>query len=208
MLREPPPRSGFFDRQQIEAVLARLPKPLRPVVEFAYITGWRLHSEILPLEWRQVDFHVGEVKLEAGRTKNGEPRTFPMTADLRKLLKARQAEHERLKRQGRITPLVFFRLVAKGRGGVKQPKQIRAFGKARKAACLAAGCPGRIPHDLRRSAVRNFVRAGLSEHVAMKLSGHLTPSVFRRYDIVSAADMREAAGKLDRSVQATAVTAR
>ena len=51
------------------------------------------------------------------------------------------------------------------------------------------GLPGRIPHDLRRSAVRSFVRAGLSEHVAMRLSGHLTASVFRRYDVVSEDDL-------------------
>jgi integrase len=57
-----------------------------------------------------------------------------------------------------IVPWVFFRMVAKGRGGEKRPKPIRAFGKAWKSACRAAGCPGRIPHDLRRTAVRNFVR--------------------------------------------------
>jgi putative PIN family toxin of toxin-antitoxin system len=118
-------------------------------------------------------------------------------ADLRALLEKRQVEHERVRRLGHITPLVFFRMVAKGRGGEKQPKPIKAFAKAWRQVCTRAGLPGRIPHDLRRSAVRNFVRAGISEHIAMKLSGHLTSSVFRRYDIVSESDLRYAANALD-----------
>lgn len=88
-------------------------------------------------------------------------------------------------------------MVAKGRGGNLEPKPILSLNKAWKAACVAAGCPGRIPHDLRRSAVRNLVRAGVSQTVAMKLTGHKTDSVFRRYDIVSPEDLRDAARKLD-----------
>lgn len=88
-------------------------------------------------------------------------------------------------------------MVAESRGGEKKPQQILALTKAWKAACLKAGCPGRIPHDLQRTAVRNMVRAGIPESVAMKMSGHKTRSVFERYNITSPSDLREAARKLD-----------
>jgi integrase len=72
MLREDNVRVGFFERQQYEAVLAHLPAGMRPAVTFAYVTGWRINSEVLPLQWRQVDPRVGEVRLDPGTTKNRE----------------------------------------------------------------------------------------------------------------------------------------
>ena len=89
-------------------------------------------------------------------------------------------------------------MVAPGCKGVKRPKAITSLGKAFKTSCRKAGCPGRTPHDLRRTAVRDFVREGLPQTVAMKLTGHLTDSVFRRYDIVSRNDLRVAAERLAR----------
>ena len=69
---------------------------------------------------------------------------------------------------------------------------------------IAAGCPGRIPHDFRRTAVRNLVRAGVPERVAMQMTGHKTRAVFERYNIVSSGDLREAAQRLDRFASTTA----
>lgn len=197
MLEESAPRSGFFEPEQVASVLAHLPADIRPVITFAYLTGWRIASEVLPLEWRQIDFAAAEVRLEPGTTKNKKGRTFPFTAELRDVLDAQHAEHERLKKAGHIFPNVFWRMVADKRGGAKHPKPIISFGKVWRIACRAAGCPGRIPHDLRRSAIRNCVRNGNSENVAMKLSGHKTRSVFDRYDIVSGDDLREAAIKMN-----------
>lgn len=204
MLREAPARAGFFEPEQYRSVLAHLPAEVQPVITFAYITGWRMAAEILPLEWRQVDFGAGEVRLDAGTTKNREGRVFPFTAALRTMLKAQHAEHLRLKKAGQIEPWVFFRMVAEGRGGEKKPQPIVSLNKAWKAACRAAGCPGRIPHDMRRSAVRNLVRAGISERVAMQMTGHKTRSVFERYNITSPGDLRDAARLLDSVAQRTA----
>lgn len=207
MLREAPARAGFFERQQYESVLAHLPTYIQPVVTFAYITGWRIADEVLPLEWRQVDFEAGEIRLDAGTTKNDEGRVFPFTTDLRRLLEAQHDEHERLKRTGQIVPWVFCRMVAKGRGGPLEPRRMQGFGTSWKTACRAAGCPGRIPHDLRRTAVRNLVRAGIPESVAMKLTGHKTRSVFEPYNITSPGDLRDAARRLDDVSRQRTVTA-
>jgi integrase len=196
MLEERNTRKGFFEPEMLCGVLAHLPESLRPVIEFAYITGWRIPSEVLTLEWRQVDFKAGEIRLDPETTKNREGRVFPMTDDLRELLEVRHTEYLRLKLKGQIVPWVFFRMVATKRGGPEEPRPIRAFIKAWAAACRAAGCPGRIPHDLRRTAVRNVVRRGVSERVAMQLAGHKTRSVFDRYNIVSSGDLRTAAAQL------------
>jgi integrase len=205
MLRENNARTGFFEADQLASVLAHLPAPIQPVIRFAAITGWRIADEVLPLEWRQVDFAAGEVRLDVGTTsegrvfttKNDEGRVFPITEELRAVLEAQHAEHLRLKQTGQIAPWVFVRLVAKGRGGATSPKRIRAFNKAWKAACTAAGAPDRIPHDLRRTAVRNLVRAGIPERVAMMMTGHKTRSVFERDNIVSSGDLKAAARSMD-----------
>ncbi len=189
MLNEPPPRSGFFERERFEAVCRHLSDDLRAVVRFAYVTGWRVPSEVLPLQWRLVDFEAGCVRLDPGPTKNGDGRLFPFIPELRSLLEAqRERTHQIEREQGRIVPHVFHRDGA----------PILWFRDTWKNACAAAGCPDRIVHDFRRTAVRNLVRAGIPERVAMQMTGHKTRSVFERYNIVSEGDLREAAEKLSR----------
>ena len=188
MLKEAAARRGFFEQEQVKAVLAHLPEPLRRVVEFAYITGWRVSSEILALEWRQVDFPAGEVRLYAGTTKNGEGRVFPMTARLKSLLEEqRQATKQIERERGKIVSLVFHR-----RG-----ERIVSLKKVFATACRLSGCPGRIPHDFRRTAVRNLERAGVPRSVAMAMVGHKTEAIYRRYAIVDSVALRDAATRLD-----------
>ena len=144
-------------------------------------------SEVLTLEWRQVDLTAGYVRLDPGTTKNEDGRVFPMTRELRRLFEAQKVHTEgEARRQGIIIPRVFHR----------DGKPVKDFRGAWRSACKAAGCPGRIPHDFRRTAVRNLVRAGVPERVAMQLTGHRTRSVFERYNIVSETDLREAALRL------------
>lgn len=201
MLREDNVRVGFFEREQYEAVLAHLPEGMRPVVTFAYVTGWRINSEVLTLQWRQVDLRVGEVRLHPGTTKNREGRVFYLTPELHQLLKGQRAAADDIQRQNAmIVQHVFFHraLTKAGELGYLAGRPISqdGFYHAWQRARTAAGCPGSIPHDFRRTAIRNMVRAGIPERVAMKLSGHRTRSVFDRYNVVSDGDLREAAHRL------------
>ena len=195
-------RQGFFEWEDLQAVLAQLPTELRPPILFAYHTGWRI-GEILSLTWRQVDFAAGTVRLEPGTTKNGKGRTFPFTAlpVLQALIKEQRAVTDAVQREiGAVVPWVFHR----------DGRQIRTYRRAWTAAIDRAAHAGegtlrkvvrpqligRIVHDLRRTAVRNFERAGVPRSVGMKLTGHLTESVYNRYAIVSESDLREGVGKL------------
>ena len=195
MLKENNIRKGFFEPEQFQSVKNHLPVHMQGVVAFAYVTGWRTPSEILPLEWRQVDMKAGEVRLDAGTTKNGEGRVFPFTTELRRILEDQEKVADTLKReQGVIARHVFCYT-----NGKKTGKRVTesGFDKAWRKARVEAGCPGRIPHDFRRTAVRNLVRAAVPERVAMQLTGHKTRAIFERYNIVSSGDLRDAARRLD-----------
>lgn len=190
LLPEDNVRTGFFEREQFAGLRSHLTPAVQAVVTFAYITGWRIASEVLPLQWRNVDLEAGTVRLDPGTTKNGEGRVIFLTADLRTLLQGQKTLHDALKQKGVICPWVFHR----------NGKRIRSIRQIWASAAKRAGCPGRIPHDLRRTAVRNLVRAGVPERVSMTITGHKTRSVFERYNIVSASDLEDAARRLDESM--------
>jgi integrase len=84
MLAEHNVRRGFLEPAQFALVKAELPVALQPILQFAYLTGWRLRSEVMPLEWRNVDWQGRTVRLDPGTTKSGEGRTFPFTRALGK----------------------------------------------------------------------------------------------------------------------------
>ena len=187
MLAEATPRQGFVEQADFSRLLSHLSADLRAPLEAAYITGWRLASEIFTRRWKHVDFKAGWLRLEPGETKNGDGRMFPLTPELRAVLERQRDLTEALQRkQGRIIPWIFHRC----------GEPIRQIQKNWDQATLAAGLKGLIPHDLRRTAVRNLERAGVPRSAAMKLVGHKTESVYRRYAITDEAMLQEAGAKL------------
>ncbi len=189
MLPEDNVREGFFEADQFAALVSHLPLPLRGPVTMAYFCGWRIHSEILTLEWPQVDRKNKNIRLRPEQSKNGEGRDLPygLLPAIDQVIEEAAQERQALIEDGRICPYVFSR---------HNGKPIKNIRGAWKAACRKAEIPDLLPHDLRRSAVRNLVRAGVSEKISMAISGHKTRSVFDRYDITDETDVKQALGKL------------
>ena len=187
MLQENNTRKGFFEPEQFGAVLEHLPQYLRPVFQVAYMTGWRVPSEILTRKWQHVDLVANWLRLDPGESKNGEGRMFPLTPELRSIFSQQLNQTRVLERAiDRVIPWVFHR----------NGRPIKDYYGAWDEACRLAGLPDRIAHDLRRTAVRNLERAGVPRSAAMRMTGHKTESVYRRYAIVDEAMLREGADKL------------
>jgi integrase len=173
---------------------------MRALLEVAYTYGWR-RGEMLGLQVRQVDLHARTIRLDPGTTKNGEGREVVMTPEVEELLRAAVMNKK-------PTDCVFTR---------EDGKPIKDFRGAWRNLCVRAGtgrwecrkcgaalaevgceCSGvrkyvgLIPHDFRRSAAKAARRAGVPESVIMAMGGWKTPSMFRRYAIVSSADQRAA----------------
>jgi integrase len=197
--KEAAPRAGFFEADAFRAVRAHLPPDLQVAVTIAYTFGWRMQSEVLPLEARQLDLAAGTVRLDPGTTKNDEGRVVYLTPELRELLTAHVERVQALSRElERVVPWLFPHFAKPHRGS-----QRRDFRKAWKTACTDAGYPGMLRHDFRRTAVRNMVNRSIPERVAMTITGHKTRAVFDRYHIVSPADLQEASRKLAEPTSAT-----
>ncbi len=181
MLREDNVRQGFFEKDEFEKVAAALPVAVAEVARFAYLSGWR-KGEILGLTWENVDRASGEVRIAT--SKNGHGRLLPLTGALKDLIERRWQAREYLSREKltAISPHVFH----------ERGVPVGDFRKAWASACEAASVPGKLFHDLRRTAVRNMIRAGVPQTVAMSLSGHRTIAMFNRYNIASQDDKRAA----------------
>jgi len=190
-LKEDNVRKGFFEHEEYLAMLREVPEYLRPVLAFAYHTGCR-RGEILALQWEQIDLGERIVRLEVGETKNDQGRIIPMAPELFEMLAMQKARRDQ---EYPACSWVFF----------NDGEPIRNFRNAWEAACQRAGLwigdeetghPTKLFHDLRRTGVRNLVRAGVPEAVAMRISGHKTRAIFDRYNIVTESDLKDAARKL------------
>jgi integrase len=175
-------RKGFVEDSQYTAMAkacAEIGLWLRGLFECGYTYGWRI-SELLGLRVNQINVVAGTILLNPGETKNDEARLVKMSAGVKVLLTALIAG----KQPG---DFVFTR----------EGEVVRDFRMAWETVTTAAGVPDLLFHDLRRTAVRNMVRAGIPERVAMSISGHKTRSVFERYNIVSERDLDDAVRKLE-----------
>lgn len=190
LLAENNVRQGFVEPADFEKIVAVRPEHLRDFMRFAYSTGWR-RGEISGLQWSSVNRQTKTIFL--GRSKNGEPRILPLVGELEPIIERRWQVRSIQDENGSttLTTYVFHR----GDG--------RPIGDTRKswrAACTKFGSPNILVHDLRRSAVRNFDKNGVSQIVGMMISGHKTASVYKRYRIVPENDRRDALQKVEEAI--------
>ncbi len=173
-------RQGFFEKDEVNRVIGLLRTAHGEAVRFAYLSGWR-RGEVLPLRWEQIDRSAREARLYT--SKNGHPRVLPLEGELWAVIERCWSQREFQTANGSaISPLVFH----------DNGRILGDFRKRWATACDDAKVSGRLFHDLRRSAVRDMIRSGVPQSVAMSISGHRSTAIFLRYDIASDADRREA----------------
>ncbi len=188
-LRENNVRKGFFEYWEFVALRDNLPEYLKGLVTFAYKMGWR-YGEIIELTWDRVDMINGIVRLEAGETKNDAARTVYLDDELKEVFRKQLKAH-----RGPKPPIPY---VFPNRFGTDK---ISRIDRAWATACEEAGIGKRLFHDFRRTAVRNMVRSGTPETVAMRISGHKDRRIFERYNIVSEKDLQDAAWRQEKYLQ-------
>jgi integrase len=178
-------RQGFVERGEFEAILKNLQDPdVQDFCEWFWWTGMR-PGEIRSLEWNAFDKETGTLRLHAKDAKTGYGRVIALEGPLRAIIE------RRLKARRLDCPVIFHR----------QGRPMGEFRKRWKRACAAAGVPTRLLYDLRRTAVRNMIRAGVDPAVAMRISGHRTRAIFDRYNIIDERDLREAMAKTSAYVE-------
>jgi integrase len=171
-------REGFLGVADFAATLADIKdEDTRDIVAFVYNSGWR-SGEGKKLEWDRVNTTDIDWALTLPRknSKNKKPRTLVLVGELREIIERRLAKRRP------DCPYVFHR----------DGRPIKSFRTAFKSAAKRVGLEGIIPHDMRRSAVRNLRRAGNDERDCMEITGHKTRAVFDRYDIIDEDDQRRA----------------
>jgi integrase len=179
MLEEHNARQGFVEPADFRALHAALIEYLRDPALFLYSSGWRL-GEMRALEWRDVDLPGKAIHLRPEHSKSKRGRVLPLRGELLEIFE--RANGRRLL----TSPYVFHD---------DEGHPIGDFRKAWHNAGRASGIRVLV-HDLRRSAVRNMIRANISDHTAMAISGHRTRSIFDRYDIVSMTDLERSVDQM------------
>jgi integrase len=172
-------REGFLLPDQYVKLRDELPPHQRLILVIGYHLGMR-SGEILGLRWDQVDWAANTIRLEKRQTKSKQARTAPLYGELRAWLDMACADSAR-----GITIVSW------------QGKKIVQTRTAWNSACVRAGVPGLYVHDLRRTAIRNMIRAGIPEKQAMLISGHRTRSMLDRYNIIDERDVHEAGRKME-----------
>jgi integrase len=188
MIKETTVRTGFLDDEVYAKLRDALPTELKALFVCGYVAGMR-KGELLQVEWSMVDLTGGFIHLPPRITKTRDGRSVPILGgDMHNYLVAAKRERDE---QWPDSPWVFS----------WSGKPIKNFRGGWDSAVKAAGVPDLTFHDLRRTAVRNMRRDGVPQVIRMKISGHKTDSMERRYNIVDGADLAVAKEFMERGLE-------
>lgn len=176
-------RDRVLTPDEFQRILAASPDYLKPILICAYYTGMR-RGEILGLTWDRVDLKAGFIRLKEMDTKTGEGRSIPIGSELREAF-----EHlpMALDAHGQRVPSVFTR----------HGQPLKSVREVFARVCEKTGITGFVFHDLRHTAVTNLRRAGVDALTAMKITGHKTMAVFKRYNTIDETDLQTASQRVD-----------
>jgi integrase len=203
-------RTGFIELDGYESILGEMCDSLKPLFVLAYHSGCR-KRELTNLRWSQVFFksatrNRGFIQLAPGTTKNDEGRNLPFYGDIEETLTKQKTMRDR---EFADCPYVLFwhtKDVVENCVRLAPGTEFKDFRKLWARAVKVAGYPGLLLHDLRRSAVRNMVQeCGIPEEQAMKISGHKTHEMLKRYNIVSLKGILDSGDKMDDWMKKTRV---
>jgi integrase len=186
-------RQGFIEYDGYQKLLSHLPPSLKPLFVCSYHVSSR-KGELKNILWPQVDLKDGLIVLDHSDTKNKQGRALPIYSDMIDALRDQKALRDA---EFPECEYVFFWhtsdcFISHGGRRTVAGDHIKDFRASWKKAVEAAGYPGLLFHDLRRSAVRNMRKAGIDQKMRMMISGHKTDSMERRYNILTADDVKEA----------------
>jgi integrase len=184
------PRKGFVTPEVFAQLRNALPKHLRPLITFLYYTGCRLGAATA-ITWSMVSRDCTEIEIPGDITKTGDPLLLPLVG--KGLNEVSAMLQKMFRKDGPVFDATNLRkewCKACHRLG------LGAYEKKQNKKRSYYLYEGLTIHDLRRSATRNLIRAGVDRGTAMKITGHKTEHVFERYNIVSTDDIREALVKV------------
>jgi integrase len=184
-LEEPEARQGFLTQTEYDSLRQHASELwLRALLAIYYTFGWR-KTEVLGLRVRQVAMMEGTISLPSSKSKNKQPRIVAMTSEVKAMLSMLMVGKQ-------ADDYVFTRTEGRYNG---QP--IRDLRNAWTAMFEAAGVEPRLIHDMRRSAIMNGIERGVDRDTMKRISGHLTDSVFSRYNIQTLDRLRKAASLIE-----------
>jgi len=184
------PREGFLEIQDFDKFLAAFPDNLQAAVLFLYYSGSR-SGAAAQITWSMVNNDCTEIHAPGSIIKNKTDWEIPLVGPLEPIAKALKKLRS-TSIPAPDAPVFDFTNFRKIWNQTCHDLNLGVYVTEKEDGTPTQQYSGLHPHDFRRSAARNLIKAGVSEHIAMKITGHKTTAIFKRYAIQNTNDVKDA----------------